>query len=140
LARTTTDEYDPAQPDRKTAWISIIRGYCSGVLITLNEAQANRNVILEAGEQIGDLEIHVFDAGGRVVNVGPQGDLQAVVYRPTDGPGDLPGFGCSSGLAFSCSASKRSPLFHSVKVMAAILRTSVRRAISGFMPLASKVW
>jgi integral membrane sensor domain MASE1 len=39
---------------------------------------------------------------------------------------------------FSCSASKRSPLFQSVKVMAAILRASVRRAISGFMPLASK--
>jgi hypothetical protein len=40
---------------------------------------------------------------------------------------------------FSCCASKRSPLFQSVKVMAAILRARVRRAISGFMPLASKV-
>src|SRR5437870_671687 len=39
---------------------------------------------------------------------------------------------------FSCSASKRFPPFQSVKVMAAILRASVRRAISGFMPLASK--
>ena len=40
---------------------------------------------------------------------------------------------------FSCSASKRSSFFQSVKVMAAILRASVRRAISGFMPLASKL-
>ena len=37
---------------------------------------------------------------------------------------------------FSCSASKRSSFFQSVKVIAAILRASVRRAISGFMPLA----
>jgi hypothetical protein len=40
--------------------------------------------------------------------------------------------------AFRCSASKRPPFFQSVKVMAAILRASVRRAISGFIPLASK--
>ena len=40
---------------------------------------------------------------------------------------------------FSCSASKRSSFFQSVKVMAAILRASVRRAISGFIPLASRL-
>jgi len=45
---------------------------------------------------------------------------------------------CSSGLRFQLAASKPSPLFQRVKVMAAILRASVRRAISGFMPLASK--
>ena len=39
---------------------------------------------------------------------------------------------------FSCSASKRSSFFQSVKAMAAILRAKVRRAISGFMPLSSK--
>jgi hypothetical protein len=38
---------------------------------------------------------------------------------------------------FSFSASKSSPLFQRVSVMAAILRASVRRAIVGFMPLAS---
>jgi hypothetical protein len=38
---------------------------------------------------------------------------------------------------FSCSASKRSSFFQSVKAMAAILRAKVRRAISGFIPLAS---
>ena len=38
---------------------------------------------------------------------------------------------------FRCSASKCSPFFQSVNVMAAILRASVRRAISGFIPLAS---
>jgi hypothetical protein len=40
---------------------------------------------------------------------------------------------------FSCSASKRSSFFQSVKAMAAIFRAKVRRAISGFIPLASNV-
>lgn len=40
---------------------------------------------------------------------------------------------------FRCSASKRPPFFQSVNVMAAILRASVRRAISGFIPLTSKL-
>src|SRR6266581_3414724 len=38
---------------------------------------------------------------------------------------------------FSFSASKLSPFFHRVSVMAAILRASVRRAIVGFRPFAS---
>ena len=38
---------------------------------------------------------------------------------------------------FSFSASKFSPFFHRVSVMAAILRASVRRAMVGLMPLAS---
>jgi hypothetical protein len=37
---------------------------------------------------------------------------------------------------FSCPASKRTPFFHTSKVIAAILRASVRRAIGGFIPLA----
>jgi len=41
---------------------------------------------------------------------------------------------------FSFSASKFSPFFQSVSVMAAILRASVRRAMVGLMPLASEVW
>src|SRR6266576_3710037 len=41
---------------------------------------------------------------------------------------------------FSFSASKFSPFFHSVSVIAAILRASVRRAIVGLMPLASAAW
>src|SRR6266568_8192093 len=36
---------------------------------------------------------------------------------------------------FSFSASKFSPFFHRVSVMAAILRASVRRAMVGLMPL-----
>src|ERR1700693_5208580 len=36
---------------------------------------------------------------------------------------------------FNCSASKRTPFFQTSKVMAAILRAKVRRAIGGFMPL-----
>src|SRR6516225_2200045 len=39
---------------------------------------------------------------------------------------------------FRCLTSKRSPLFQTLKVMAAILRAKVRRAISGFIPLPSK--
>ena len=41
---------------------------------------------------------------------------------------------------FSFSASKFSPFFHSVSVMAAILRASVSRAMVGLMPLASAAW
>ena len=47
-------------------------------------------------------------------------------------------FEAQAACVFSCSASKRSSFFQSVKVMAAILRASVRRAISGFIPLASR--
>ena len=42
--------------------------------------------------------------------------------------------------AFSFSASKFSPFFHRVNVMAAILRANVRRAMVGWMPLASDRW
>jgi hypothetical protein len=41
---------------------------------------------------------------------------------------------------FSFSASKFSPFFHRVKVMAAILRASVSRTMVGLMPLASDRW
>ena len=41
---------------------------------------------------------------------------------------------------FSLSASKPSPFFHRVSVIAAILRASVSRAIVGFMPFSSRVW
>ena len=47
-------------------------------------------------------------------------------------------FDAQAACVFSCSASKPSPLFQRVKVMAAILRASVSRAISGFIPLPSK--
>lgn len=39
---------------------------------------------------------------------------------------------------FTRLASKHSPFFQSVNEIAAILRAKVRRAISGFIPLASK--
>src|ERR1700674_1061621 len=38
---------------------------------------------------------------------------------------------------FKYWASKRTPFFQTVKVIAAILRASVRRAISGLIPLAT---
>lgn len=68
--------------------------------------------------------------------------------RRTDGPpfrhekpvGSL-GVLCNAqaSCVFSSSASKRSSFFQSVKAMAAIFLANVRRAISGFMPLSSKV-
>jgi hypothetical protein len=39
---------------------------------------------------------------------------------------------------FRYSASKQTPFFQTIKVIAAILRASVRRAIVGFIPLATK--
>ena len=41
---------------------------------------------------------------------------------------------------FNFSASKFSPFFHILSVMAAILRASVRRAMVGLMPLVSDRW
>jgi hypothetical protein len=41
---------------------------------------------------------------------------------------------------FSFAASKFSPFFHRVSVIAAILRASVSRAMAGLMPLASAAW
>src|SRR6266403_982679 len=38
---------------------------------------------------------------------------------------------------FRCSASKHTPFFQTSKVIAAILRAKVRRAIGGFIPLAT---
>src|SRR5206468_8129768 len=54
-------------------------------------------------------------------------------------PGRPPEVLCNAQAAcvFSCSASKRSSFFQSVKAMAAILRAKVRRAISGLIPFAS---
>jgi hypothetical protein len=39
---------------------------------------------------------------------------------------------------FSCWASKHTPFFQTIKVIAAILRANVRRAIVGFIPWAIK--
>ena len=41
---------------------------------------------------------------------------------------------------FNLLMSKSSPFFHSVSVMAAILRASVRRTMVGLMPLSSERW
>jgi hypothetical protein len=41
---------------------------------------------------------------------------------------------------FSFSASKCAPFFHRIRVIAAIFRAKVRRAIAGFIPLVSKPW
>ena len=39
---------------------------------------------------------------------------------------------------FNAAGSKRTPFFQIVKTIAAILRANVKRAIVGFIPLASK--
>src|SRR5213593_1041925 len=41
---------------------------------------------------------------------------------------------------FRCSASKCAPFFQMIRVIAAILRASVSRAIEGLIPLASNAW
>jgi hypothetical protein len=41
---------------------------------------------------------------------------------------------------FNCLASKCAPFFHRIRVIAAIFRAKVRRAIAGFMPFVSKPW
>lgn len=48
-------------------------------------------------------------------------------------------FDPQAACGFTYPASKHSPFFQSVSVIAAILRASVRRAISGFIPLTSRL-
>ncbi len=64
---------------------------------------------------------------------------------PTAGviPGEWNGLSARDAQAaccFKCLASKLTPFFQTIKVIAAILRAKVRRAIEGFLPLASKAW
>ena len=40
---------------------------------------------------------------------------------------------------FKCLASKESPFFQTINVIAAIFRAKVRRAMVGFLPLTSKL-
>jgi hypothetical protein len=49
-------------------------------------------------------------------------------------------FGAQAACAFSLLGSKLSPFFQIVRAMAAILRASVSRAISGWMPATSRSW
>ena len=53
---------------------------------------------------------------------------------------EMEGFSTDAQAAccFRCSASKRTPFFQTSKVIAAILRASVRRAIGGFMPFGNQ--
>ena len=57
--------------------------------------------------------------------------------RSTEMDGALSG-DAQAACNFSFSVSKSSPFFQSVRVMAAILRARVRRAIGGLTPLASE--
>ena len=52
---------------------------------------------------------------------------------------EMEGFSTDAQAAccFRCSASKRTPFFQTSKVIAAIFRANVRRAIGGFNPLAT---
>jgi hypothetical protein len=69
--------------------------------------------------------------------------LESDWHRHRGLPGDgnrLSARDAQAACRFRCSASNRSPFFQTVKVIAAILRASVRRAIEGRIPLASKAW
>jgi hypothetical protein len=58
---------------------------------------------------------------------------------PEMNPGmDRPFTDAQAACGFRYSASKRTPFFQTSKVIAAILRARVRRAIDGFIPLATK--
>jgi hypothetical protein len=50
----------------------------------------------------------------------------------------LSGRDAQAACCFKCLASKLTPFFPTIKVIAAILRANVSRAIEGFLPLASK--
>ena len=49
------------------------------------------------------------------------------------------GADAQAACGFRCWTLKRSPFFHRVRVIAAILRARVRRASSGFIPWATRV-
>ena len=59
-------------------------------------------------------------------------------WRRSQIPGGSSGGSGAAVVASLCSASKCAPFFQTVQVLAAILRAKVRRAIEGFLPLASK--
>src|ERR1700720_2061166 len=61
-------------------------------------------------------------------------------HRPSPRNESRDGFSpdAQAACCFRCSASKLTPFFQTIKVMAAILRASVRRAIVGFIPRATK--
>jgi len=54
-----------------------------------------------------------------------------------DGKACFPG-DAQAACRFKCLGSKLTPFFHMVKVMAAIFRARVRRAIVGRIPLATR--
>ncbi len=60
------------------------------------------------------------------------------VIFPRDGTDSVRDAQAACG--FSCSASKCAPFFQTIRVIAAIFRAKVRRAIEGRMPLVSKAW
>jgi hypothetical protein len=64
----------------------------------------------------------------------------ATTRKRFTGDGGLFTRDAQAACVFSLSASKFSPFFHRVSVMAAILRASVRRAMVGLIPLASDLW
>ena len=63
------------------------------------------------------------------------GEPTAITQR---NPGTKFSTDAQAACGFRYSASKRTPFFQTINVMAAILRARVRRAIVGFMPLATK--
>jgi hypothetical protein len=76
--------------------------------------------------------------GLRILTLEPE-RLKNRKATPEMNPG-MDGFSTDAQAAccFRCWASKRTPFFQTSKVIAAILRARVRRAIDGFIPLATK--
>src|SRR6266849_9064418 len=70
------------------------------------------------------------------LNKNPTGHRQGCDFP--EGWNGLSVRGAQAACGFSCSASKCAPFFQTIKVIAAIFRAKVRRAIEGRMPLVSK--
>ena len=108
---------------------------------------------LEAYSFFGLCEGAYGDSGGSVLNNSTRGLTHRLILSldperrknrlashrvSKPGPALVP-VDAQAACDFRCSASKLPPFFQSVNVMAAILRASVSRAISGFIPLASNL-
>src|SRR5450759_419202 len=73
-----------------------------------------------------------------ILTLEPERSATAGLRHPTEGWFRVPRtVRAQAACSFRCSGLNLSPFFQIFSVMAAILRASVRRAISGRMPLAS---
>jgi hypothetical protein len=66
-------------------------------------------------------------------------DSLSIRNDPGDERTDSSAKDAQAACCFKCLASKESPFFQTINVIAAIFRAKVRRAMVGFLPLTSKL-